>query len=641
MTLIQKWWIGCTALCMAASMAARAEIAPMPEGSNDRMGVATHFTRWKQDGAIPLIRQMGVSWIRDGEYWAGVEKNRGEYKIPENTWAWLKACKANGIKVIFILNGANPRYENRYDPEAYTRWAAWMAAELKDYVDAFEILNEPNNFGFSKHYGGEWNGNNNSAWLPKYVDLINRAAPAIKAVNPNVKVIGLGAPAPANFRMLAMGISPDVDGVVDHPYSMRLVPELVPWAAGLIKRDGVATADERGSFASQMRMYQQQSAKFNGPKEMWLTEWGFPDFVPLKPGIFAGYTQSAQAKYAQRRFVECLGLNVRVSIWYDFINDGNNRYDAEDNFGVVDSKLKPKPIYHAIQKVARYMAPWNAATWGEINVFPSADRPDRWPIVWDGARLAAPGAIMSYQFTDAAGRRAAAIWSGERADGDLSPRVADVELVSARPIAKVEQLNLMTGDLTPVKIVDKNGRVMIENMIVPDSPVLLILTDGASSAAVRPAETETYPVAGRKWSVNLGSEFPGAKASFRTEAEGPRTLGKIDYDFTGGGQYVAASTSIAIPEGVKELRIPVKSSEAFSVLIRITDATNQVHQETLAYSQAGLWQQIRVDLKRRAETTFGGANDGKKHFPLKEMTIGVGKSHPSGNMLFGDMTALR
>ena len=95
-------------------------------------------------------------------------------------------------------------------------------AKLANDVQAIEILNEPNNFGFRTTYGGAWNGNEPngsvSPYVQKYVQILNAAAKEIKLANPQMTVIGLGAPAPASFRMIALGLAPQVDGLTDHPY---------------------------------------------------------------------------------------------------------------------------------------------------------------------------------------------------------------------------------------------------------------------------------------------------------------------------------------------------------------------------------------------------------------------------------------
>jgi len=99
---------------------------------------------------MPLIEKSGIVWIRDDLGWEGVEKQKGVYQIPERTLAWIRAAHANHLRVDLILNGSNKLYADRYDPQAFAQWAGWVAKELKDDIDAIEILNEPNNFGFSE-----------------------------------------------------------------------------------------------------------------------------------------------------------------------------------------------------------------------------------------------------------------------------------------------------------------------------------------------------------------------------------------------------------------------------------------------------------------------------------------------------------
>ena len=182
--------------------------ADFPEGPNYRTGTATHFDQgWDSAKTMPLIRSAGFGWIRDEVRWSEVERKKGQYALPIKTKQWLQDAKRNGLRVILILNFSNPIYSDTYDAAAYANAAAWLAKETADQVDAIEILNEPHNFGFSRYYGGTWNGRledgSDAPWIVRYVQLLNGAADAIKKTNPRMKVIGLGGVPPANFRMLA------------------------------------------------------------------------------------------------------------------------------------------------------------------------------------------------------------------------------------------------------------------------------------------------------------------------------------------------------------------------------------------------------------------------------------------------------
>lgn len=455
---------------------------PAPIAAHPQVGICTHLERWNNNDIPRLIAEAGITWLRDDFYWARLEKEKGRYALPPEYTRNLAAAKNAGLKVIAIFNGGNKLYDDRYDPQAYARAAAWFARETDGLVHAIEILNEPANFGYTKHYGGHWNGvdkaGNVEPWVGKYVTLLNTAAKAIRAASPGVKILGLGSVPPVNFRQIALGIAPEVDAITDHPYSFRLPPEYLPYAAtdGILRRDGIATADTRGTFASQMRMYAALLKKHNGPKEIWLTEWGWPTHQEAKAGgIYAGFTESAQAKYTLRRLAESLGLGLDVTVIYDFRDDFNEPHNAEARFGLVRMDLSPKPVYGAVRNFNAHMAAWRPKAGLEVNLFPVYTRVDRQPVIWDGSRIESSGRLANYTFSDAAGTDRVVLWSSERADGDLNPLLAEVEIVTEKPIRRIERHNLLTGESTEARFDKKPGRIVLPRLTVPDFPITLTL----------------------------------------------------------------------------------------------------------------------------------------------------------------------
>jgi len=469
---------GCSLMASFSLPAAeQAEASPL----NNRLGTATHFVQgWDPVAIIPMIRDTGFGWIRDEIVWGDIEREKGKYQIPEATAKWIDIASQAGIKIIAVLNFENKIYTDRYDPVAYAAAAAFIAKEFKGKIQVIEILNEPHNFGYSKLYGGNWNGmeadGKVSPWIGKYVTLLNAAAAAIKKANPEMKVIGLGSVAPANFRMLGLGISDKVDGLVDHPYSFTTVPELIPYTSQepVVKRDGIATADKAGTFASQIRLYREESAKTKGPSEIWLTEFGYTTFLEGKDkGMYLGFTEEAQAKYIMRRFAECLGLNVTTAIQYDFKNDGVDPQMGEQNFGLVRADLTPKPALAPIQRLVRGTIGLTADDSLGLRVFPFRDRQDDVVQVWDGTTLVTPGGIKSYSFKDAQGQWAVAIWSPERVGRDLQPRVADIEVPLDPKAYVVESTNFYTGEKRSVEFPATGDTINLSELVIPDSPLLL------------------------------------------------------------------------------------------------------------------------------------------------------------------------
>lgn len=447
-----------------------------------QIGVCTHMRRWKDDRIISLLANSGVTWIRDDYYWRAIETTKGVYALPEDYRKWLDAAHAAGLKVIAIFDQDNKIYApDIFDPEAFTKAVAWFAKETRGKVQVIEIINEPfGSFGFREHYGGTWNGveadGSVSPWVGKHLELLNKSAKAIKAVNPEVKVIGAASIPPATFRQIPMGIAPEVDGLTDHPYSPRSVPEIIPFAAteGILKRDGIATADARGTFSSFINNLRKLSEQHHGPKELWLTEWGWSTYHESKAGQqFAGFTERAQAKYILRRLMECVGLGVDVTVIYDFKDDGPDPYWVEHHYGLIDNDFKPKLSYGAVQRFCRTMVPYKPEKKAEVDVFIVDVRPDTYPITWDGSKLKAPEKVSLYQFSDKNGKPMIALWSPERADGDLNEALADVEINTGHPVKTVKAYNIFSDASSTIPSESKGNRTILKNMRIPDSPVLL------------------------------------------------------------------------------------------------------------------------------------------------------------------------
>ena len=337
-----------------------AQAVPESLGRDDRIGVCTHFSQgWSVEQIMPLIAKSGAGWIRDDFGWAAMEPTPGNYHIPAKAKAWIQAARRAGLKVDLILAYGNPAYADRYDTAAYAKAAGWLARELASDVQAIEILNEPNNFGFRDTYGGQWNGNERngsvSPYLQKYVQLLNAAAKEIKLANPNMMVIGLGTPAPASFRMIALGLAPQVDGLTDHPYGGQL-PEVVPYASNpyFLIRDGIATADANGTLASQISMFRAQAKKWGATEKLWHTEWGYSTVKakPAKPGM----SEETQAVYILRRLLESEAAGVEHTFIYDFKDDGVDPYSNEQNFGLVHNNLSAKQAYLSLQRLTSLTA---------------------------------------------------------------------------------------------------------------------------------------------------------------------------------------------------------------------------------------------------------------------------------------------
>ena len=313
---------------------------------------------------MPIIAKLGVGWIRDDLPWKELEPTPGNYQVPAKTKNRIEAARKAGLKVDLILAYGNPAYQDPYDTAAYAKAAGWLAEELANDVQAIEILNEPNNFGFRDKYGGMWNGNEPGGtvtpYLQRYVEILNATAKEIKRVNPRMTVIGLGTPAPASFRMIALNLAPQVDGLTDHPYGGQL-PELVPYAdtPRYLIRDGIATADANGTFASQVAMFRAQAKKYGATEKLWHTEWGYPT-IHARPGK-PGTTEETQAVYLLRRLLESHAAGVEHTFIYEVMDEGVDPYAADANYGLVNNDRSAKQAYFALQRINGLLAGMSSA----------------------------------------------------------------------------------------------------------------------------------------------------------------------------------------------------------------------------------------------------------------------------------------
>jgi hypothetical protein len=338
-------------------------LAPALHGADDHVGVCAHFDQgWDPARLMPLIADAGAGWIRDGVPWADVEPARHRYVIPARLTAWLDAARARHLHVLLLLGYGNKIYADPFSPPDYAAAAAFLATRLAGRIDALEVLNEPNNPDFGPTYGGKWNGKEDdgsvSPYVRAYAKVLAATVAAVKTANPRMKVVGYGAPAPATFRMMALGVPPRLDGITDHPYSGGAkLPELIPYAAtpDLLQRDGIATADAQGTYRSQCGMFRAQAAKFGLPNApLWNTEWGYSTAVTATPDEKV-VTPEAQAVYILRRLLEARALGVQT-FYYVFRDDGGDPAQEWQNFGLVDINLKPKPAFFAFQRFTRMFA---------------------------------------------------------------------------------------------------------------------------------------------------------------------------------------------------------------------------------------------------------------------------------------------
>lgn len=453
--------------------------APKPEGP---------FQGWyPKELLLDEISRCGFKYIREGL--ATEQLPDGSWKIKDSDLETLRKAKERGIEQIVVIDMS----ATESIPDFLKRVRA-VVEQSRDYVNVYELGNEPNNFGqwrqTYQHNGkdGNWNGWESdgtvSEWVKKHVEYTNAAADLIKAIAPEKTVIGLGSCAPTNFHALGVGLSKNLDGVVEHPYSFSLPPEKVPFGKRLAKRDGIAIGDDEHTFRGLVESYHAWFDKTGKPRSLWVTEFGFTTFEMTDAkvkGLYVGFSEQAQALYLLRRFVESLALPVAVSCQYDFLDDyGSNPATDEANFGILRGDYSRKPAYDVLQRMNSLLAGAEPDSSLKIKITKDALHRSmvRGELVkdWDEAKIDAANGVCAYAFCNPAtpNERMVALWSMQPFSGEFNSRPVSFEIdglgeFTRPPVA----IDLMTGNSYDLPVKFENGKAVVTALPL-EQTVLLV-----------------------------------------------------------------------------------------------------------------------------------------------------------------------
>jgi hypothetical protein len=217
-----------------------------------------------------------------------------------------------------------------------------------------------------------------------------------------------------------------------------------------------------------------------------VTEFGFSSFWfdgSSEKGLFAGFSEEAQAVYLVRRFIESLALPIEVSCQYDFLDDyQSNPVGSEANFGIVRGDYSRKPAYFAIQRLNALFNGYghDSSTAVAVEKAPLHRSCQRSELIrdWDGASIEAANGVKAFVFSNPAlaNERMLAVWSVLPYSREFNNRVCTVRVKGmARFAAKPIAIDSITGTRcdVPVKVVGED--LLFENLPLKGQPLLIKL----------------------------------------------------------------------------------------------------------------------------------------------------------------------
>lgn len=313
------------------------------ETADGRYGAVTHYGQHRDFASMPALAIGGVAQFRDEPYWNDVEKTPGVYDWSVARAEFLDQARSSGTRPLLLAGYGNSLYDGGNGPvsaqavAAYSAYAAEMATEFGDMASGIEIWNE-------------WDlglGGNTNVAPEHYVNLLKSASPAVKAVDPDLPVIG---PAVANLNTdwlentFRLGALDYLDGIVLHPYSYPVSAEALDET--LTRIDALVREYNDGESIP-----------------LWITEHGWPTGTNAR----AVDEQTQAANIAKSAVITALHDVERYYV-YDLVNDGVDAGDTEQNFGLLHAAndplgaYTPKPAFVSYSTAADILAGAHSAT---------------------------------------------------------------------------------------------------------------------------------------------------------------------------------------------------------------------------------------------------------------------------------------
>jgi hypothetical protein len=250
-------------------------------------GIVTHFAQGWDPAIIPLIGRAGIAHVRDEQYWAQVEQQRGTFTFPPRLTGYMEQIAANGLDPLIVLSFANPGYDHGVTPftedgrAGYARYGQAVLDRYGRQIQAVEIWNEYN--------GSFCKGPACDDRPLHYTRMLAKAYRGIKASHPEVIVAGGAAvtiPMPYLQSVFAAGGLSFMDVLVIHPYG--------------------STPERVGSQIIEIR---DLLARFGHPAmPIWITEFGQGRATP------EGRREAAN--YLVRMATALLAAGVDRLYWY-------------------------------------------------------------------------------------------------------------------------------------------------------------------------------------------------------------------------------------------------------------------------------------------------------------------------------------
>jgi O-antigen ligase len=303
------------------------------------------YTDADLDAALACITDGGYVWVRQSFYWSQIEPQPGrfDWQVADRIMAAL--ARHSYLRLVAVLDD-RPSVPPS-DPDRFAAFAGGFAARYGEQVDYYQVWDEPN---LADHWGG---GPVNPL---VYADLLARAARAIRAADPDARILlaGLAPTAetgPQNLsdvryleRLYQAGAAPYFDIVAGKPYGFDTGPD-------------DRRADEAVFNFSRLLLLREVMVEHgDARKPVWASHWGWNALPPGwtgQPSIWGQADESTQAA----RTVAALERARSEWPWagaliLEHFQPAASSDDPRWGFALVGQDGVPRSVYQAVQNWA-------------------------------------------------------------------------------------------------------------------------------------------------------------------------------------------------------------------------------------------------------------------------------------------------
>ena len=294
------------------------------------VGVGVHRSDFKgsDDDLIKLIKYYHIKSVRLDYHWSDVERVKGHYQSANPALdSFIYKLSSNGIKPLLVLDYGNKFYGNgkpvtKQQVEGFVNYSLWTVNHFKGEVNIFEVWNE-------WHLQKPRYLSMNDESAKNYVNLVKNVFNSVKDKYPDVSIIA-GSFNPTKLveenwehKIFKLGILNYIDGLSIHTYNND-------FNSYLPAKNNLELVDAMELDASRV---------IGKEVPVYITEIGISDHSRNKipEDKIAGFAMDYIQLAYERKYIKGVW-------WYDFINDGDDKGDGEDNYGILHSNLKEKVI---------------------------------------------------------------------------------------------------------------------------------------------------------------------------------------------------------------------------------------------------------------------------------------------------------